>query len=83
MEKARGAGRETVARMKRMPTEDDCFGKGTIRVDGRKIHPTYLFHVEQADAIRAPGAVYDLVATIPAEDAFRPLAEGGCKLVKN
>ena len=65
-----------------MPTEDDCFGKGSIRIDGRKIHPSYLFQVKQADAIRQPGAVYDLVATTGPEDAFRPLSEGGCKLVK-
>ncbi|HVZ07868.1 ABC transporter substrate-binding protein [Rhodopila sp.] len=81
-EKAKGAGRLTVATMKRMPTEDDCFGKGSIRIDGRKIHPSYLFQVKQADAIRQPGAVYDLVATTGPEDAFRPLSEGGCKLVK-
>lgn len=81
-ENAKNAGRATVAAMKRMPTEDDCFGKGLIRVDGRKIHPSYLFRVKQANAIREPGAVFDLVATTPAEQAFRPLAEGGCKLVQ-
>lgn len=45
-EKARGAGRATVAAMKQTPTEDDCFGKGQIRADGRKIHPSYLFRVK-------------------------------------
>lgn len=81
-EKAKGAGRVTVAAMKQMPTEDDCFGKGLIRIDGRKVHPSYLFRVKQADAIREPGAVFDLIATIPADQAFRPLSEGGCKLVQ-
>ncbi|MFL5257130.1 MAG: ABC transporter substrate-binding protein [Rhodopila sp.] len=81
-EKAKGAGRATVMAMKQMPAEDDCFGKGLIRVDGRKIHPSYLFRVKQADAIREPGAVFDLIATTPAEEAFRPPTEGGCKLVQ-
>ncbi len=81
-EKAKGAGRATVAAMKRMPTDDDCFGRGLIRVDGRKIHPSYLFRVKQADAIREPGAIFDLIATIPADEAFRPVSEGGCKLVQ-
>jgi branched-chain amino acid transport system substrate-binding protein len=81
-EKAKGAGRTTVAAMKQMPTDDDCFGKGLIRMDGRKIHPSYLFRVKQADAIREPGAIFDLITTTPAEEAFRPLSEGGCHLVQ-
>ena len=81
-EKAKGAGRATVAAMKQMPTEDDCFGKGLIRVDGRKIHPSYLFRVKQADAIHEPVAIFDLITTTAAEAAFRPLSEGGCKLVQ-
>ena len=81
-EKAKGAGRATVAAMKQMPTEDDCFGKGLIRVDGRKIHPSYLFRVKQADAIHEPGAIFDLITTTAAGEAFRPLSEGGCKLVQ-
>jgi branched-chain amino acid transport system substrate-binding protein len=56
-EKAQGAGRATVAAMKQMPTEDDCFGNGLIRVDGRKIHPSYLFRVKQ-DALCAAQMSY-------------------------
>jgi branched-chain amino acid transport system substrate-binding protein len=48
----------------------------------KHVHPSYLFRVKQADAIREPGAILDLIATTPAEEAFRPLSEGGCKLVQ-
>jgi branched-chain amino acid transport system substrate-binding protein len=80
--KAKASGRETVAAMKRMPTDDDCFGTGMIRADGRKIHPVYLFEVKRPAERRYPGDVYRLLATIPAEQAFRPISEGGCPMVK-
>ena len=67
---------------KKLPTDDDCFGPGTIRADGRKIHPSYLFRVKPAAELREPGAVYTLLATTPADQAFRPMSEGGCPLVK-
>ena len=67
--------------MTAMPTDDDCFGPGSIRADGRKLHPAYLFRVKAPAENRGPWDYYDLVATIPAEQAFRPLAEGGCPLV--
>lgn len=79
---AKASGRDTVAMMKRLPTDDDCFGPGMIREDGRKIHPAYLFRVKPADAVRAPGGVYELAATTPANEAFRPMAEGGCPLIR-
>jgi branched-chain amino acid transport system substrate-binding protein len=79
--RAKQSGRAVIEVMKRMPTDDDCFGQGSIRADGRKIHPAYLFTVKQPEASKGPGDVFDLVATIPAEAAFRPLAAGGCPLV--
>jgi branched-chain amino acid transport system substrate-binding protein len=79
---AKKSGRATVDMMKKIPTDDDCFGPGVIRVDGRKIHPAYLFSVKKPEESRYPGDVYTLVATTPAEKAFRPLNEGGCPLVK-
>ncbi|MBN9559846.1 MAG: ABC transporter substrate-binding protein [Alphaproteobacteria bacterium] len=82
VEKAKASGRDTVAMMKKLPTDDDCFGKGSIRIDGRKIHPSYLFRVKPAAERAEPGAVYKLIATTPADEAFRPLSEGGCPLVK-
>ena len=79
---AKADGAATVARMKAMPTEDDCFGKGSIRVDGRCIHPSYLFEVKKPSESKAPWDYYKLLATTPADEAFRPLAAGGCSLVK-
>ena len=78
---ARADGAATVARMKAMPTDDDAFGPGLIRPDGRKIHPAYLWEVKPPAQSRGAWDYYNLAATTPAEDAFRPLAEGGCPLV--
>jgi branched-chain amino acid transport system substrate-binding protein len=79
--RAKVSGRDTVAAMKRMPTDDDCFGPGSIREDGRKIHPAYLFRVKKPEESRYPGDVFTLLATTPADEAFRPMSEGGCPLV--
>jgi len=73
-------GRAVVAAMKSIPTDDPLFGKGTIRQDGRKMHPMYLFEVKRPDESKGPWDYYKLLSTIPAEQAFRPLGEGGCKL---
>ncbi|GAC1340472.1 MAG: ABC transporter substrate-binding protein [Acetobacteraceae bacterium] len=75
-------GRAVIARMKEMPTEDPLFGKGTIRADGRKMHPMFLFRVKVPEEQRYPWDYYHYEATIPAEEAFRPMAEGNCPLVK-
>jgi branched-chain amino acid transport system substrate-binding protein len=75
-------GAAVVAKMKSMPTEDKLFGKGSIRADGRHIHPMYLFEVKSPAASKAPWDYYTMLATIPANEAFRPLADGGCPLVK-
>ena len=80
--RAKASGRETVAMMKRLPTDDDAFGAGTIREDGRKLHPSFLLQVKKPGENRYPGDVYTLAATVPAEQAFRPLSEGGCVLPK-
>ena len=79
--KADADGKAVVAKMKSMPTDDPLFGKGTIRADGRKIHPMYLFEVKKPAESKGPWDLYKLRATIPAEEAFRPLKEGGCPLV--
>jgi branched-chain amino acid transport system substrate-binding protein len=79
---AKGSGRAAVAMMKKMPTEDDCYGVGSIREDGRKIHPAYLFEAKKPGESKEPGDLYKLVAIVPAEKAFRPVSEGGCQLVK-
>jgi len=79
---AKASGTEAVARMKAMPTEDDAFGAGSIRADGRKIHPSYLLEVKQPSESRGAWDYYKLLSTTPAEQAFRPLAQGGCALVR-
>jgi branched-chain amino acid transport system substrate-binding protein len=79
--KAKLSGRDTVAAMKAMPTDDDCFGHGSIRADGRVIHPSYLFRIKTPAESRHPGDFFELLATVPAEDAFRPIGDGGCAMV--
>jgi branched-chain amino acid transport system substrate-binding protein len=76
-------GKAVVAKMKEMPTDDKLFGKGTVRADGRKIHDMYLFEVKKPEESKAPWDYYKLRATIPAAEAFRPIADGGCPLVKS
>jgi len=76
-------GAKVVAEMKKLPTDDPLFGKGMIRVDGRKIHPAYLFEVKKPSESKGPWDYYKLQQTIPADKAFRPLNEGGCPLVKS
>jgi branched-chain amino acid transport system substrate-binding protein len=73
---------KVMAKMKEMPTDDPLFGKGQIRADGRKIHPMYLFEVKKPSESKGEWDLYKLVSTIPTEQAFRPLNEGGCSLVK-
>jgi branched-chain amino acid transport system substrate-binding protein len=75
-------GAAVVAKMKGMPTDDPLFGKGMIRVDGRHIHPMYLFEVKKPEESKGEWDYYKLRATIPADEAFRPLNQGGCPLVK-
>jgi branched-chain amino acid transport system substrate-binding protein len=74
-------GKAITAKMKELPTDDILFGKGTIRPDGRKTHPAYLFEVKKPEESKYPGDFYHLRATIPTEEAFRPLKEGNCPLV--
>ncbi len=74
-------GARIVRTMKDTPTDDPLFGKGLIRVDGRKIHPMYLFQVKAPEESKYPWDYYKQLATIPADEAFRPLADGGCPLV--
>ena len=76
-------GAATVARMKQIPTDDDCFGPGSIRDDGRKLHPAYLWEVKKPTESKGPWDYYKPLATTPADQAFRPMDKGGCPLVKS
>jgi len=75
-------GAKVVAKMKELPTDDPLFGKGTIRIDGRKIHQAYLFEVKKPEESKYPWDYYKLVATIPPEDAAKPLEASECPVVK-
>ena len=74
-------GAKVVAKMKELPTDDPLFGKGSIRADGRKIHPAYLFEVKKPSESKGPYDYYKVLQTIPAEQAFRPVDQGNCPLV--
>ncbi len=79
--KSTADGKAEVAKMKEMPTDDPLFGKGMIRIDGRKLHPAYLFEVKKPEQSKYPGDDYVLRATVPADEAFRPLKDDNCPLV--
>ena len=75
-------GTKVIAKMKELPTDDPLFGKGTVRADGRKLHPAYLVEVKKPSESKGPYDYYKIRATIPADQAFRPMNDGGCSLVK-
>jgi len=79
--KSAADGKAVVAQMKELPTDDPLFGKGSVRADGRNIHPAYLFEVKKPEDSKYPGDDYVVRATIPADEAFRPLKDGNCPLV--
>ena len=75
------SGKAIVAKMEAAPIDDPLFGPTTIRADGRAVHAMYLFRVKTPAASKGPYDLYDVVATIPAAEAFRPMADGKCPLV--
>ena len=77
---AKASGRATVAAMKRLPTDDDCFGANSIRADGRFLCPVHLFQVKAPAQSTGPWDVYDRIATTPGAEAFRPLSQHACAL---
>ena len=79
--KSTADGKAEVAKMKEIPTDDPVFGKGYIRADGRKIHPAYLFEVKKPEESKYPGDDYKLRATIPADEAFRPMKDDNCPML--
>jgi branched-chain amino acid transport system substrate-binding protein len=75
-------GVKVVEKMKSIPTDDPLFGKGAIEPNGRKIHPAYLFEVKKPSESKGPWDFYKLVAEVPADQAFTPLSESKCALLK-
>ncbi|MCC8983404.1 ABC transporter substrate-binding protein [Bradyrhizobium acaciae] len=75
-------GAKVVAKMKEIPTDDPLFGKGPLRIDGRRIIPAYLFEVKKPEESKYPWDYYKLIATISPDDAAKPLEASECPLVK-
>ena len=75
-------GIKVVDKMKSMPTDDPLFGKGAIQPNGRTLHPAYLFEVKKPSESKAPWDFYKLIGTVPGDQAFTPLAESKCALLK-
>jgi branched-chain amino acid transport system substrate-binding protein len=80
-DKAMASGRAAIEHMKATPTNDPLFGEGKVRTDGRVIHNMYLFEVKSPAESKGPWDYYTLRRTIPADQGFRPLDQGGCPLV--
>ena len=80
--RSRELGRAVIDRMKAMPTDDDCFGAGKIRPDGRALHPVYLMEAKKPSESRHSWDVAKIITTTPMDEAFRPMSEGGCPLIK-
>lgn len=76
-------GKAVVAKMKELPVDDDVFGEGVLREDGRNMHPIYLFEVKGPEESTGEWDLYKLVGTTPTDAAWRPLEEGNCPLVTN
>ena len=75
-------GAKEVAKMKELPTDDTLFGKGSIQPNGRALHPAYLFEVKKPSESKGPWDYYKLIGTTPGDQAFRPLSESACPLLK-
>ncbi|ACL55982.1 ABC transporter substrate-binding protein [Methylobacterium nodulans] len=75
-------GEKVLAALREKPIDDPLFGTVTIRQDGRAVHDVFLFEVKSPAESKGPWDYYKLLATVPGNKAFRPMAEGGCPLVK-
>jgi len=82
VDKAKASGAAAVAAMKAMPTDDDAFGHGSIREDGRGMFPSYLFQVKTPGESKGPWDFYKQISSFPPEQAWRPLSEGHCAFIK-
>jgi len=80
--RAKASGADVVAAMKAMPTDDDAYGPGQVRADGRHIHPAYLLQAKSPAESKGPWDCLKLLQSIPTDEAFRPLAEGHCPMIK-
>jgi branched-chain amino acid transport system substrate-binding protein len=81
-DKAKSSGATVIAKMKEIPTEDVVFGKGRLREDGRKIHDMHLFEIKTPEESREPWDCYKTLGTVSGQQAFRPLANGKCPMIR-
>ena len=82
VDRAKGSGRDMIAAMRADPPEDAIFGRSEIREDGRVIHPIHLFEAKTPNESKGPWDLLRLIDTIPTDQAFRPIKEGGCPMIK-
>jgi branched-chain amino acid transport system substrate-binding protein len=75
------ATKPVMAKMREMPVNDFYARNGRLREDGRLVHDMYFAKVKQPSESAYAWDYYDILATIPGDQAFRPLADGGCPLV--
>ena len=73
---------QVMAKMRAMPIKDPFTQDGRLRVDGRMVHDIYLMQVKKPEESKGPWDVYQVLQTIPGDQAFRPLSESDCPLVK-
>jgi branched-chain amino acid transport system substrate-binding protein len=76
-------GKAVIDKMKALPTEDPVFGSGSVRQDGRKLHPMHLYEVKSPEESKGAWDYQKLIRTLPADQVFRPMSEGGCPFVKS
>ncbi|WP_342729946.1 ABC transporter substrate-binding protein [Bradyrhizobium sp. B117] len=75
-------GPAVAAKMRELPVNDFMTKNGRIREDGRLVRDMYLFRVKSPEQSKYKFDYYDLLATIPGDEAFRPMEQGGCPLLK-
>ncbi len=81
VERSKVSGRAVAEQMKAMPTDDPVYGPGRVRADGKYIHPMYVCQVKAPAESKEPWDYFNVIRTIPAEDAFKPM-DPVCPLVK-
>ena len=74
---------KVMAQMRAMPIHDFFAHDGKIRIDGRMVHEMHLYEVKKPEESKGEWDLYKLIATVPGDEAFRPLDKGGCPLVKS
>lgn len=80
---AKGSGRAAVAQIKAIPADDKLFGPGKVREDGKYVHTEYVWQSKTVAESKGPWDFFKKASTIPADEAFKPMSEGGCPLVKS